>query len=174
MKQGLRISQEPLYSQKKKQGICVVSQCQKKHGKGFLMCYKHVRQNQKYNNPLRYWFDVLRQNARSRKIDFKLTIEQFKIFCEKTGYLELKGKGANDLSIDRRDNSRGYEFDNIRVLTLAQNSRKRWIDEKIRFGGYLTPEERAEFYGDFDPLEALPPIENKTENNGDDYEEFPF
>lgn len=172
MKQGIRYTKEPEYSRKRRAGKCVIANCQNYSAKDRLICHKHRRQKQKIENPLRYWFDVFRQNARNRKIDFQITIEQFREFCEKTRYLELKGKGANNLSIDRIKNNVGYIISNIRVLTLAQNSRKRWIDEKIQFGGYLTPEEREEFYKGLTDSEIYPAP--KKELKTDEADEMPF
>lgn len=170
----LKLSNEPLYSQKKRRNVCVVSQCSKRSGKGYVICFKHKREKQKLENPFRYWYDVLRQNARYRKVEFTLTIEEFRKFCAKTNYLELKGKNAGSYSIDRKDNKKGYSYGNIQILTLSQNSRKRWIDMKIQFGGYPTEEELKELYGDFDPFK-IDETEQKIEIIGDDPEDyFPF
>lgn len=180
----LRIVSEPEYSKRKKQNICVVAYCSNKAGnKGkFKFCYKHHRQHQKFNNPLRYWFDVLRQNARSRNKEFNLTIEEFSEFCKKTKYLELKGKNAGSYSIDRVDNSKGYTVDNMQVLTLSQNSRKKWIDLKIQFGCYPTDKQLEEFYSHQEyqkrlreEREAKAHNDKLEENeNLDSYEEPPF
>ena len=171
-KNKLRLIPEPEYTRRKKAGKCVVAFCTNSSGnKGkFRFCYKHFRENQKYENPLRYWFDVLRQNARYRKKEFNLTIDEFRIFCEKTDYLQLKGRGGGNITIDRKDNRKGYSFDNIQVLTLSQNSRKRWIDMKLQFGYYPTNEELIELYGGELP-DYSEPI-NPSENFED--EEFPF
>jgi hypothetical protein len=51
-------------------------------------------------------------------------------FCYKTDYLRGKGKTATSYSIDRRNDDPangywGYRLDNIRIMTLADNTRKR-------------------------------------------------
>jgi hypothetical protein len=56
---------------------------------------------------------------------------EFKEFCRKTDYIELKGKSANSLSIDRKKSWLGYDFDNIQVLTLSENSRKEHVSQRI-------------------------------------------
>lgn len=58
-------------------------------------------------------------------------MEFFKKFCVGTGYAELKGKTASSLSIDRVDETRGYEPGNIQILTLSDNSRKAHVDKKL-------------------------------------------
>ena len=73
---------------------------------------------------------MLRSNAHRRGKDFTITKEDFKEFCEETNYLELKGRTKNSASIDRIDPSKGYIKGNLQVLTLGQNSAKRWKDEK--------------------------------------------
>lgn len=171
-KNSLRLISEPEYSKRKKLKRCVVAFCSNKAGNDgkFRFCYKHHREHQKYENPLRYWFDVLRQNAKYRKKEFDLTIDEFRIFCERTDYLQLKGRNGGSITIDRKDNRVGYTFGNIQVLTLSQNSRKRWIDMKLQFGYYPTDEELKELYGGEVP-DYSKPIDIE-ENFGDD--EFPF
>lgn len=138
----------------KKVGLCKVKFCsngarkyknRSKTGKVQFakMCHKHLRQHQKENNPIRYWFDVLRQNARRRKIKFGLTIADFKEFCDETGYLKQKGKNPHSWTIDRKRPHLGYVKGNIQILTHAGNCRKRYIDEKIdrlMYGDYGSEE----------------------------------
>ena len=177
IKGKLKLSNEPLYSQKKRRNVCVVSHCGKSTAKGYVICFKHKREKQKLENPSRYWFDVLRQNARRRQKEFSLTIEEFRKFCAETNYLELKGRSAGMYTIDRKDNKKGYEYGNLQILTVSQNSRKQWIDLKIQYGGYPTEEELKELYGDFDPFK-IEETEQKIEINEDDPEDedenFPF
>tara|TARA_Y100000034_G_scaffold29728_1_gene36129 strand:+ start:10756 stop:11262 length:507 start_codon:yes stop_codon:yes gene_type:complete len=135
------------YLQRKAAGLCVVKRCKNKAGKRFKVCYKHHRQRQKEQNPSRYYFDHLRNNAKNRGIEFHLTIEEFRKFCAETDYLDYKGKKAGNLTVDRKNPKKGYSYNNIQVLTLSQNSRKYWIDLKIRFGRYPTKEELEELYG---------------------------
>lgn len=144
----MKIISEPKYTKRVADNLCVVIQCKNSSGKGNRFCFKHKREWQKINNPLRYWFDVLRQNAKRRAKEFTLTIEEFKEFCEREKYLEYKGRAnAGNYTIDRRNDKLGYTKDNIFVLTLSQNSRKRWIDLKLQFGHYPTDAELEEFYG---------------------------
>ena len=74
--------------------------------------------------PLKYIYNTIKYNARRRGKQFDLTFDQFKTFCQKTGYDELKGKSALSLSIDRKDSTKGYTYENIRAITLSENSRK--------------------------------------------------
>ena len=171
----LKLAKEPLYSRKVANKICVVSQCTRGTTKHYKLCFKHKREKQKIENPLRYWFDILRQNAKRREIDFGLTIEEFKLFCDRTNYLEKKGQDAGSYTIDRIKNSIGYYLDNLQVLTLSQNSRKRFIDLKIRFGRYPTEEELAEFIeASRLPENPEPQIETREETEPEDEDIIPF
>ena len=76
-------------------------------------------------NPEYYLYDTLRWHARCRRKVFTLTFEQFQAFCAKTGYAQRKGTEPESLTIDRIESARGYEADNIRVLTPAANSWRR-------------------------------------------------
>ena len=142
----MTIVEEPEYGKRKKEHRCVVRLCQGGTSKSYRFCYKHARQYQKINNPLRYWFDVLRQNARRRKKPFELTIEEFRDFCETSQYLIFKGKNAGGYTIDRIRHWEGYKKGNLQILTLSQNSRKHFIDMKLELGRLPSQEEIDEFY----------------------------
>lgn len=77
---------------------------------------------------MKYFYKVLRSNAKRRGHAFTLTFEQYEKFAIETGYAELKGKTKHSLSIDRRDPSRGYHADNIRAVSLSLNSRLQWAN----------------------------------------------
>lgn len=78
-------------------------------------------------NPLRAAFKTLRNHAKERGKEFTLTLAEFKAFAEKTSYMDRKGKTSLSLSIDRKDNTKGYSADNIQALTLMENSRKQFV-----------------------------------------------
>jgi hypothetical protein len=66
----------------------------------------------------------LKHNAKRRRVLFKLTLKEFKDFCDSTGYLKKKGVESEDMSIDRIKAWEGYHKDNIQMLTIAENGRK--------------------------------------------------
>lgn len=82
-------------------------------------------------NPTRDAYNNLRNKARIRKIKFTLTFDEFKGLSDAAGYVLNKGQTPDSLSIDRIDPDRGYEIDNVAVVTLAHNSSKgsyeRWV-----------------------------------------------
>lgn len=75
-------------------------------------------------NPIRYAYHNLKSNSKRRGKEFDLTFEQFKEFCYKTNYIQGKGITKDSYSIDRKDNDKGYTIDNIRILTVSENSKK--------------------------------------------------
>lgn len=113
-----------IIDKKKDKGLCVAYRCTRKHSTRDRFCHKHRKRFQKDNNPLVYCYGYLKQNAKRRGKAFSLTIEEFKQFCNETGYLELKGKLRKSASIDRIDHTKGYSLDNIQVLSLSDNGKK--------------------------------------------------
>lgn len=102
------------------------------------------------SHPLERAFHNLRSHAKERGKDFRLTLEEFKFFAEKTNYLSRRGKTSLSFSIDRIDNRRGYVANNIRCITIAENSRKLftsmpdWMKEEIKAleSGYIPESHR--------------------------------
>lgn len=76
-------------------------------------------------NPEREVFRDVKKSAKKRGIEFNLSFDQFMEFDKQTGFTASRGKGKEDLVIDRIDPKRGYEFDNIRALTYVENCRRR-------------------------------------------------
>jgi hypothetical protein len=109
----------------KKKHLCSFKYCRKKRQKRDPLCPKHRHRYNKENNPVSYTYNLLKSNAKRRGKVFELTLEQFKDFCNSTGYIAGKGKQATSLSIDRVDVTKGYTIDNLQILTLRENSVKR-------------------------------------------------
>lgn len=93
-------------------------------------CCKHWRQRSKETNLVGYTFDALKQSAKRRGKEFTLTLDEFKDFCERTKYLELKGRTISSISIDRIDPTKGYSADNIQAVELGYNVRKYHFEDK--------------------------------------------
>lgn len=106
------------------QGKCGIPYCRNTRLKGRNICSKHKHQRRKVADPVGYIYDIKKQRAKERDIEFDLTIDQFRKFCKETGYHNLCGRAAEKMSIDRIDSSRGYSFDNIRMITVSENSAK--------------------------------------------------
>ena len=110
--------------------ICSAYRCGNPKASKKRFCHKHHARFQKETNPSGYFYSLLKQNANRRGKEFDLSLDEFKQFCLDTNYMELKGKSAKSASIDRIDHTKGYSIGNIQVLSLRDNSAKRWEDEK--------------------------------------------
>lgn len=102
---------------------CSIIGCSKKiKAKGF--CQTHYSQNYRKNNLVKYSYSNLKSNAKRRGKEFTLTLEEFEKFAIETEYIWKKGKTGKSLSIDRKDNTKGYTLENIRAISLSENSKK--------------------------------------------------
>jgi hypothetical protein len=102
---------------------CATKYCRNEARKG-RFCYKCEHANRKEANPYKYWFGVLRRNARRRGKPFALTFDYWVQWCDFTGYLALKGRRRMDATIDCKINALGYADGNIQPLTNSDNSFK--------------------------------------------------
>jgi hypothetical protein len=114
--------------------LCRVRSCRNPHAPARTLCYKHHMKLWRARNPMRATYNNVKGKAKQRKIAFSLTFDEFVSICEASGYIEGKGHAPDDLSLDRVDPNKGYEFDNIAVITISENSSKgsyeRWVTTK--------------------------------------------
>ena len=75
----------------------------------------------------------LRTNARRRRIECTLTIDDLRALTAETGYLEGRGRHGDNLHIDRINPTIGYVAGNVQILTcsanVAKGNRERYLDE---------------------------------------------
>ena len=118
----------PEYYRRRSKSLCTVKFCKGKCRKSRARCPKHESQYQKETNPTGYFHNLMRTNAKRRNVPFTLTLSEFRAFCNKTGYLRLKGRGVGFASIDRINPEEGYHKDNIQIVEFGDNVRKRYVD----------------------------------------------
>lgn len=106
---------------KRNRGLCVSYKCQRVTDGNNLRCGTCRSRLSRLRRPDRYAFAVLRESARKRGIPFLLTFEEFKAFCDKTGYVEKKGKTPQAMTVDRIDSKKPYQADNIRPMSWIDN-----------------------------------------------------
>ena len=103
--------------------ICV--QCGLKQSeKGSRKCNSCNYKQKKKSNPIRIAYTSLKGHAKERCKEFNLTIEQFKVFCIESNYLNCRGIAKFSYHIDRIEETKGYEVGNLQLLTNIQNVRK--------------------------------------------------
>jgi hypothetical protein len=112
---------------------CQAHACRNKKAGRAKLCHRHLRILEKERDPVRYAYRVTRQNAKRRGKDWSITYEEWAEFCSRTQYLENKGRGPNSASLDRIDPAKGYSLDNLRILSLSENSRKGATTDKAPF-----------------------------------------
>lgn len=78
------------------------------------------------NNPAKEAYRQIKDRARRRNQIFKITFTEFLEVIEGTEYLTRRGTGINELHLDREKVHLGYVKGNLRVITAAENLRKRY------------------------------------------------
>lgn len=101
---------------------CDTKYCRGRKKTGRRICSKCVMRAWRSKNPVKAMFAALKHNAKRRGKQFDLTIEQWTEFVTQHNMLDNRGKNGWSLSVDRIDQERGYAVDNIRPLTLSENS----------------------------------------------------
>jgi hypothetical protein len=108
---------------------CNTPGCINEARSGRRFCHACRTRKYRQKNPLKYWYDTLKMNAKRRRKVFTLTLEEFECFCRRTGYNELKGQTADSLTVDRIRDNEGYSADNIQAITLSENVKKKYDDK---------------------------------------------
>src|ERR1017187_1608535 len=124
----INLAKDKSAERKKAKGQCLVIGCAKQSRKKGLLCYMHEREMIKEKNPHLYWYGVLRRNAKRRGKVFTISLEYFIQFCNETNYINTKGKKSGCMTIDRKIDELGYIEDNIQIMEVGCNCRKRFTD----------------------------------------------
>lgn len=105
------------------------------------LCHKHFARLRKEKDPIYDRYYNFKNNALKRKKEFTITLQEFRDFCLRTGYIITKGMRGRNATIDRIKNEFGYHIWNIQLLTNMQNIRKYWdFDRKNdEFNDYEPP-----------------------------------
>ena len=117
----MKISQ----AKKDKGVLCCAYGCNNKPAdkKGGL-CHKHYARKLRTDKPIQVRYSQAKQKAKSRGLEFTISIEWFRKFCQRTGYLTVKGRRGQNATLDRRCNMHGYHEWNIQILTNRANASK--------------------------------------------------
>ena len=86
-------------------------------------CAKHRTIFWREKFPAHYAFNNLRHRAKQRGHAFTLTRARF-VELWNGGLAAFHGKTGHSLCVDRIKNEQGYSDDNVRLLTLSENSRR--------------------------------------------------
>lgn len=111
---------------KKQKGVyCCAHGCSDKpHEKKGGLCHKHYARKIREQDPVYARYNQFCGNARKRKIENSVTLEEFRKFCIDNDYIVKKGRRGQNATIDRRCNVHGYHIWNMTILTNRQNASK--------------------------------------------------
>jgi len=114
-----------LSEKKKKEGrFCCAYGCKNSpHPKKAGLCHKHYARKLREEKPIQVRYSQAKQKAAARNIEFTITLEWFRKFCARTGYLS-KGYRGQRATLDRRCNVHGYHPWNIQILSNRANASK--------------------------------------------------
>lgn len=118
---------EVVKSQKKskqKRGLCIANRCGKKKLLHSRFCARHLHHWYKTNHPIKFLYANRRSQAQRRGISWNWPFDDFKSFVEESNYLNMKGRRAEAMSLDRINNNLGYQPGNVQVLSFGQNAAK--------------------------------------------------
>lgn len=111
---------------KRKLGIqCCAYGCKNKANyKKKNMCHKHYHIYRRIKDPVYNRFVNFRGNALRRGKEFTISLNEFREWCQKTGYVLQKGKRGKNCTIDRVKNELGYSINNIEIRSNLANIKK--------------------------------------------------
>jgi hypothetical protein len=88
------------------------------------LCNNHAKELSRLRNPIRTTFVEKRSNAKRRGIVWTLTLEEYTEVVMQQEYMDNRGNQRHCLHIDRKDNTKGYEVGNLRIITCSENVAK--------------------------------------------------
>lgn len=100
---------------------CQVVRCQNKRKTGRRVCACHYQRRWRINQPELNAYRTIKDRAARQGKPFNLSLEVFLQLCRDHNFHELQGTGNDDLQLDRIDARRGYEDDNVQILTGLEN-----------------------------------------------------
>ncbi len=103
------------------------------------VCGKCRKRKHREQHPLRTSYADLKANAKIRGVPFTLTLIDWTRFCLRTNYLQLRGRFKTQMTVDRirvcydDGTVRGYDFENIQMITKEENNKKQAKDQKEKY-----------------------------------------
>jgi len=99
---------------------CKSKPCAKKRG----LCHKHYHVYRRQIDPVYDRYVNFKGNALRRGKEFLITLQEFRDWCQEKGYIIKRGYRGKNCTVDRIDNSKGYNIENIQLITNMANIRK--------------------------------------------------
>jgi outer membrane phospholipase A len=113
-------------TQKKKlaAGKCITPFCTKKKKQRGRICASCAIERYRKNHPIKYAYQVLKNNAKRRGKEFTLSFTYFEKLVKDNDYMNKKGTKSKSLQVDRVDELGGYSDINVQCITLRENRYK--------------------------------------------------
>lgn len=99
---------------------CRKKPCDRKRG----LCHMHYQRHRRIVDPVYDRYFNFRNNALRRHKGFTITLQEFRDFCHREGYIICKGKRGRNCTIDRIENQHGYHIWNIQIKSNLANIKK--------------------------------------------------
>jgi hypothetical protein len=116
---------------KVKKGGCATPHCRGKQAKKRKHCQKCRIRDWRLHHPEAAIYQHIKSSAKKRNIKVTITLAQFKLWCDETGYILLK-QLHKDVTIDRVNSKLGYAHGNLQILTGWENSYKSdYVNSKL-------------------------------------------
>jgi hypothetical protein len=117
---------------KKTEGrYCCAYGCRKQpNDKKKGMCHSHYQRYRRIIDPIYDRYVNFKGNALRRGKEFTITLQEFRDFCQREGYIICKGKRGRNCTIDRIENQHGYHIWNIQILSIGANIKKYHNEDK--------------------------------------------
>lgn len=131
---------------KAKRGLCSVKFCRRRRARQRTTCLTCKSRLWRKANPIRALYINLKSHAKARGHEFTLTFAQWRAFCLRTDYHKLKGLEPDSLTVERKDEARGYHADNLTVLKHSENVRRGFVP------AFACPPPRGDIYGGGTPF----------------------
>lgn len=112
--------------------LCCEPRCDRLRRKDRRRCHMHDQRRKRAADPIYAAWRNLKDSAKRRCIEFRLSLKYFTKFALQTQYLTRKGPYGGCLTVDRKNNLRGYVAGNIQPLTRSENTRKQAKRDAIR------------------------------------------
>jgi len=125
---GLKSSYDRRRERKASRNLCIRKYCRRRPRPYRRVCDTCESREKFARNPILRLFHNLKSGAKRRRIPFALPFAWFCAAASASGYDRAHGQSRDSLTVDRIDNRRGYEPDNIQFISHAENSRKGWYE----------------------------------------------
>jgi len=116
---------------------CSTHNCRRKAQEGRSICRPCRTIKERESDLAKYCWQNHKKNCKRRNIETTLTLDEYREFAVRTGYIAKKGRYKFSLHMDRREEDKGYHIWNIQALPNSVNVAKyldyKWGGNRMEF-----------------------------------------